>query len=69
METILEQQRRLHEERERLVKGMVDELVSRSNSVSAIWGYPESFTIVYQIDFSYFRKNTMYCRTTSLVTC
>lgn len=34
METILEQQRRLHEERERLVKAMVDELVVRSNTVS-----------------------------------
>lgn len=34
METILEQQRRYHEERERLVKVMVDEYMSKKVSVS-----------------------------------
>lgn len=34
METILEQQRRYHEERERLVKLMVDEYVQKKGSVS-----------------------------------
>jgi splicing factor 3A subunit 3 len=33
METILEQQRRSHEERERLVKTMVDENMMKKNSV------------------------------------
>lgn len=34
METILEQQRRYHEERERLIKLMVDEYVGKKPSVS-----------------------------------
>lgn len=34
METILEQQRRSHEERERLVKLMVDEYATKKTSVS-----------------------------------
>lgn len=34
METILEQQRRYHEERERLVDGMVKELLHKKNTVS-----------------------------------
>lgn len=36
METILEQQRRYHEERERLVKLMVDEYANRKIGVSFI---------------------------------
>lgn len=47
METILEQQRRLHEERERLVKAMVDELVVRSNTVSN-FEVIRTFAIVYK---------------------
>lgn len=39
METILEQQRRYHEERERLVKLMVDEYVTKKPSVSFICVY------------------------------
>lgn len=35
METILEQQRRYHEERERLIKLMVDEYATKKPSVSA----------------------------------
>lgn len=38
METILEQQRRCHEERERLVKLMVDEYATKKTSVSAHFG-------------------------------
>lgn len=34
METILEQQRRYHEERERLIKLMVDEHATKKTSVS-----------------------------------
>lgn len=34
METILEQQRRYHEERERLVDAMVKEMLHKKNSVS-----------------------------------
>lgn len=34
METILEQQRRYHEERERLIKLMVDEYATKKTSVS-----------------------------------
>lgn len=34
METILEQQRRYHEERERLIKLMVDESLTKKPSVS-----------------------------------
>lgn len=34
METILEQQRRYHEERERLIKLMVDEYATKKPSVS-----------------------------------
>lgn len=34
METILEQQRRYHEERERLVDTMVKEMLHKKNSVS-----------------------------------
>lgn len=36
METILEQQRRYHEERERLVDGMVKEMLHKKNAVSFI---------------------------------
>lgn len=36
METILEQQRRYHEERERLVKLMVDEYATKKTSVSFV---------------------------------
>lgn len=35
METILEQQRRYHEERERLIKLMVDEYATKKTSVSS----------------------------------
>lgn len=34
METILEQQRRLHEERDRLIKAMVDEFLVKKAAVS-----------------------------------
>jgi len=34
METLLEQQRRIHEERERLEKAMVDEMLHKKQSVS-----------------------------------
>lgn len=44
METILEQQRRYHEERERLVKAMVDELLAvKQNSVSVLTTSLECF--------------------------
>lgn len=36
METILEQQRRYHEERERLIKLMVDEHATKKTSVSQL---------------------------------
>lgn len=35
METLLEQQRRIHEERERLEREMVDEILHKKQSVSA----------------------------------
>lgn len=67
METILEQQRRLHEERERLVKAMVDELVVRSNTVSDFEVIrPERLQLFTNL-FSLYphRKRTMSCRTTN----
>lgn len=36
METLLEQQRRIHEERERLEREMVDEILHKKQSVSAL---------------------------------
>ena len=36
METLLEQQRRIHEERERLEKAMVDEILHKKQSVSLV---------------------------------
>lgn len=44
METILEQQRRYHEERERLIKLMVDEYVTKKPSVSLVYYIQVRFT-------------------------
>lgn len=37
METILEQQRRYHEERERLLDAMVKEMLHKKNTVILLW--------------------------------
>lgn len=50
METILEQQRRLHEERERLTKAMVDELVAKSNTVRYFEVNRERFQLFTSLD-------------------
>jgi splicing factor 3A subunit 3 len=39
METILEQQRRYHEERERLMDAMVKEMLHKKSSVSSSWQF------------------------------
>jgi hypothetical protein len=45
METILEQQRRYHEERERLMDAMVKEMLHKKSSVSS----PDSLCVIYII--------------------
>lgn len=45
METILEQQRRYHEERERIVKLMVDEYATKKVSVSFVVYYCNCFVL------------------------
>lgn len=52
METILEQQRRYHEERERLVKLMVDEYANRKIGVSMSTFNPGGKRFVEIVDFS-----------------
>jgi hypothetical protein len=39
METILEQQRRYHEERERLMDAMVKEMLHKKSGVSSPWHF------------------------------
>lgn len=53
METILEQQRRYHEERERLVKLMVDEYATKKASVSVGYvfvPYHNSLNLKFKLD-------------------
>lgn len=66
METILEQQRRLHEERERLVKAMVDELVAKSNTVSGFEVIRERLQLftIQIIPFPLHRRSTTSSPTT-----
>lgn len=54
METILEQQRRYHEERERLIKLMVDEYATKKVSVS--WNKKKTSNFGYFVILQFLTK-------------